>query len=304
MDIENRSYLTDSELQELLAVAEKSPPSQRFLAEIVPFSGLSAAEFSHLRETWIDWGDEGEPVSISIPATMACTTIRCRKNFWDCIEDQRLCVRCRQSDIDGRSVSRKKRTVNITEQRAIDSLKQIFGIYDQMPISGVGEACQKLRGKVHFGDQINYGYLVRTRTRLLAENGLPLDQICQEMGLPPAKKLGGFQTRHLSAVRAAETNYSVNARPRMIYEYLQQYGPATNRDIREYLNTGKASTTRMLQSLKEYGLVEYVSRDKEQFNAKQYSACSEEFVVPCSVCERVFDSIQGVKIHESVHNQE
>jgi predicted HTH transcriptional regulator len=124
------------------------------------------------------------------------------------------------------------------------------------------------------------------------------------MGLPPAKKLGDFQTRHLSAVRAAETNYSINARPQMIYEYLQQYGPATNRDIREYLNTGKASTTRMLQSLKEYGLVEYVSRDKEQFNAKQYSACSEEFVVPCSVCERVFDSIQGVKIHESVHNQE
>lgn len=304
MNIEDRSYLTDSELQELLDVAKNSPPSQRFLAEIIPFSGLSAAEFSHLRETWIDWGSEDEPVSISIPATMPCTTIHCEKNFWDCVEDDRLCVRCKQSDIDGRSVSRKKRTVNITEQRSISALKQIFSIYDQMPISGVGEACLKLRSRVSFGDEINYGCLVRTRTRLLAENGLPLDQISQEMGLPPAKKLRDFQKRHLSAVRAAETNYSDNTHPRMIYEYLQQYGPATNRDIRGYLNTGQGSTTRMLHSLEEYNLIRHVSRDKEQRGAKQYDVCTEQFIVSCSICKRTFDSIQGVKVHESAHNRE
>jgi hypothetical protein len=304
MNLENRLYLTDSELQELLDVAENSTPAERFVADIVPFSGLSAAEFIHLRETWIDWGSESEPVSISIPATMPCTTINCGTNFWDCINDQSLCVRCRQSDIDGRSVSRKKRTVNITEQRSINALKQLFSIYNQMPISGVGEACVKLRSKVPFGDKISYEDLVRTRTRLLAENGLPLDHICQEMGLPPAKNLFDFHSRHLPAVRAAETNYTKNTHPRMIYDYLQQYGPATNRDIREDLNAGQASTSRMLQSLKEYDLVEFVSRDKEQRNAKQYNTCSEQFVVPCSICEREFDSIQGVKTHEPVHNRE
>lgn len=304
MDIEDRSYLIDGELRELLDVAESLPPSQRFLAEIVPFSGLSAAEFSHLRETWIDWGSGEEPVSISIPATMACTTLHCEKNFWDCVEDERLCVRCKQSDVDGRCKSRKKRTVNVTEQRSVSALKQIFSIYDQMPISGVGEACKKVRSRVSFGDKVNYGDLVRTRTRLLAESGLPLDQISQEMGLPPAKKLADFDTRHLSAVRAAETNYRENTRPRMIYEYLQQHGPATNRDIREYLNTGQGSTTRMLHSLKDYNLIKYVSRNKAQRGAKQYDTCTQQFIVSCSTCDRSFDSILGVKVHESVHNQE
>lgn len=244
--------LTDKELKTLLNAVDNLVPGYRRVANIAPFTGLLKKEYTHLRESWIEWSDD--VVAIHIPESMPCTSVKYTSSSWDIAERDGPCIRSKVDDAPpGRVYSKKERTIYVTETRAQAALRGVFSMADENPASTVHIH--------HIIDKLPLDFTYRqlrfTRLRLLGDRGIDPNQIAAEWGVTPKDSIAQFPSVMRNILRdSAHDYYDPYNRAKEILALLNKQGAMTAGEISNALAQSGSSVWRRIDTLEKYNAVE------------------------------------------------
>lgn len=300
MNQNHSGLLTNDELRRLIEAAEaRGRITERTPINIAPFSGLTNSELRHLRKSWLEWDPDQEVVSISIPESMPCTSIRFTDGATGVTSREKPCQICRRSSAPGdRCWSKKKRTVYVYEYKAYHQLKSVFGIYDEMPITEPTTPIRNLSREV-LNKTVTMTTLRNTHVRLLGERGLSVEHITEQLGHKSVEKIR-YAPRYIQQIlRPINSDYSGQNRPQTVFDFIKENGPLTRKQIGEQLDM--SSPQEIIETLESECVIERVGKDKSKSRAKYpdlYNIVEGESLdQSCPICNKQLRSLGGKSIH-------
>lgn len=190
--------LTEEELEPFVEAASELDYPHRLIAHIVPYTGLSASEFCHLRREWIVYREEGEasssddpePLIIHVPEESPCTG-----TLWHPSESRRRiesreepCVQCKPDGVWTPYGDRRVRRIPVHEPIAINTIRKWFGRYDSVPLSaestGNHRWMDEILEEANLSREIGWRGLRNTYALLLVSKGFDSEMIADVFGLP------------------------------------------------------------------------------------------------------------------------
>jgi len=302
MNQNHSGLLTDNELQQLInAVENRGKITEKIPINIAPFSGLTNSELRHLRESWLEWNPDQEIVSISIPESIPCTSIRFTDGATGITSREKPCQICRESSApDHRCWPKKKRTVYVYESRAYQQLKSVFEVYDEMPITEPSTPLRNLSREV-LDEKINMTTLRNTHVRLLGERGLSVEHITEQLGHKSVEKLGHAPPYIRQILKPIDNDYGELTRPQTVFDFIKENGPLTRKQIGEQL--GLSSPQDIVETLESESVIERVGKDTSKLRGKDpdlYDAVDGESLdQTCPICNEDFRSLRGRNGHKT-----
>lgn len=300
MNRNHSGFLTDEELEELLeAVDRRGRITEKIPLNIGPFTGLTNSELRHLRASWIDWMPEQDVVGISIPESLPCTSIRFTDGATGITPRDEPCLICRESSApEGRCWSKKKRTIYVYSSRAIEQLKSIFTLYDEMPATEPSTPARNLSKEV-LGKSVTMTTFRNTHIRLLGKRGLPIEDITTQLGHAPTTVFGQAPRYIQQILRSTTDSYGTLLRPQTLFDFLRQHGPMTRKELCEHF--GVSTIQDPITTLESEGVIERVGKKRTQEHGPYpdlYDAIDDaKLDRSCPICAKEFSSLRGRSVH-------
>ena len=303
--------LTNDELSKFLSELEASgiPEHWKLIGEVVPFSGLSSNEFAHLRQDWITWGEEDEPIEIIIPKKDSCSEIKFKQGG-GIVERSEPCRLCRTWAGANHFTTRndyQNRVVHVQETRAKLALSRWFETYDHNPISYPEVMLINMKKKISFPRNIRWKDLRFTYARILGDHGFEMHHIAKWLGYNPTNSFSDHSYNLTAALRQSRTQYSKHMTLKDYFQVIQEHGPLTKREIADLSGRKYHPARRRVNRLHELGWIEKVGID-ESVNVSTppvlwdcVEGCEPHLV--CDTCGKKFDTDTGLSMHTSMMHE-
>ncbi len=193
MGDEHRSTepLTPDQLEAVVEAASCLSYRHRLLSHIIPYSGLTLSEFTHLRRNWIVYSDRDDPDSITIhvPEQSPCAgTTRFEPYSGKRIETRcKSCYQCQPNGVWTPEAPSRVRSIPVHEEIAVEAMSLWFDRYDSIPFTGTGTPYKLMDDiKEEAGLSRDFGFtaLRKTFAVLLISKGFESDTVAELMGMP------------------------------------------------------------------------------------------------------------------------
>lgn len=298
--------LTKEEIRILSETAESDGHRRHavLIPNIVPFSGLSISEFRHLREDWINWSEDQEPIEIKIPAEAECSPVKLEHGY--IVRSTQPCYWCKKTKgPDKFTVENdyRVRLVHVQETRAKDQLRNWFSRNDYIPFTQPMIVLGNLVDRSPLDRNVTWLDLRFTYARILGDRGFDPNDISKWLGFPTASNWSGLSKTLARVLRSSNTQYRKRVRLIDCYECLKENQPMTNQEMAERLGKSPITMHKRTRRLLEMGWAKQIGRrdqEKTGRNPKEFVAIDGvDLTHECEGCGKDFDTKIGLSVHEN-----
>lgn len=281
---------------------------EQFVAEVVPYTGFTINELSHLREDWIDWNQD-KVIRVYIPAEDDCTAW---KDGWGKFmkKRERSCKYCRRRGkknkferfpLGSKNDTTQSRIVTINCRLAEPAVIQLNDIFKRKDRTAVGvspnsirRAIKRLLSKSSIDREVTYRDLLKTQIVIYTNYNLDLDAIIE---------ISPYNERKVRSIIHRTRNLS---HPEIEYLSDQDFlrtidslSPISSLELSDRLDKDKSTIIKRLQKLKNRGRVEIVEKPSNPDPYLWDVTFSPDVQFRCNHdCGYLSPSLQGIRKHE------
>lgn len=274
------------------------------VATLTPFAGLTANGCAHLRENWIEWGDEF--VTIRVPPSADCNQWKMVREDSAITERNEPCSYCQQTGSTdgfenlwrGEDGSRPRSYVaTLHHEIAEPAVDLLDSVFDERGRSGMfahpGSVSRAARRLIptHSHESHSYSKLLRTGVSLYCYYGLEIDEIA---GLTPYTK---------STVRAIiSSTPEVTQKQHNSYSYLRALNdrePASAQELASELGVSPDAVRKAFNRLRESDRVK-LNKSEWPHEWSVVDDWTDPFV--CEICGFQSPNLRGIGVHKQTHD--